>query len=53
MAAPRNRVVRNVLLAIAALAVAWLFFAAKHFLDVDRCMDRGGAWNKELDHCEM
>ena len=55
MAEPRvrSRIVRYALLAAAVLVAAWLVVTAKHFIDVDDCLDRGGAWNRDLDKCEM
>lgn len=39
-----------ILLAILAAALAGYFF--RGWIEVDRCLDRGGLWNEELAVCE-
>ena len=42
----------------AKLQFAWilplaLFVSGCTFWDVDKCLDRGGRWNHEKEHCEF
>jgi hypothetical protein len=47
----RSSLSRYVIATLVALALIGLYIAAKRWLDIDRCLDRGGAWdydNKSL-----
>lgn len=45
----KRKVIWAVLI-VASLAI--LFFYFKRWIDIDRCLDRGGRWNYETRECE-
>ncbi|MFT3840708.1 MAG: hypothetical protein QM723_27205 [Myxococcaceae bacterium] len=51
----RRSTVAVLLTAAATLAVAGAAIAVRwgpHWLAVDDCLDKGGAWDKQLDRCD-
>jgi len=43
-----SKVVLGLMLAVLVFLAGYWF---RGFLDVDRCLDLGGAWDYERDHC--
>jgi hypothetical protein len=48
----RSTLTRYALAILAALALVGLFVVTKRALDIDSCMDRGGAWDHENNRCD-